>query len=200
MLKYYKTQEDYNKNLPPKGIMNFNQVNVLYSFVDSKQVFTLSLSGSDRTFNLKIKGKGGNQVEYEAWKKCLTTAIENSTGKKKNLTLDNYKEFQNDKSYKFWRFLRLSEKEFLDQVETCDLLLCTRKSQIRNVSGKHKIHDIFTVISMQSQDSDDEFFVIRSVPVDQGGIVVDNWDSFKMYIKAMYSDVLFRHLFCKRDQ
>ena len=120
---------------------------MIFSFVDSKQAFTLSLSGSERVFNLKIKGKG-NPDEYETWKRCITTSIENSTGKKKDLTLQNYKEFNIDKSYKFWRFLRLSEQEFLDQVETCDILLCTRKNSIRNVSGKHKIHDIFTMISL----------------------------------------------------
>ena len=132
--------------MPPRGIINFNQVEVLYSFVDSKQAFTLTLSGSDRVFNLKIRDQT-NPDDYDTWKRCLTTSIENSSGKIKNLTLQNYTEFKADKSYKFWRFMRLSEQEFLDQVETCDLLLCTKK-QFRNEPGKHKIHDIFTMISM----------------------------------------------------
>ena len=75
--------------------MNFNQVNVTYSFNDLKQAFTLTLDGSDRVFNLKIKDqkKGGTQADYEQWKSSLITTIERSNGRKKNLSLNSYKEF-----------------------------------------------------------------------------------------------------------
>ena len=84
----------------------------------------------------------------------------------------------------------------------CDLLLCTKKGKYRNETGKHKIHDVYTVVQLQGQGEDPELYVIRSVPLDEkgeGGIVVDTWTNFKSHIMKIYSDVLYRHLYCERD-
>ena len=100
--------------------------------------------------------------------------------------------------------MRLDEQEFLEQVETSDLLLCIRKNEVRNVSGKHKIQDVFTLIYMQSEGEEAEYFVLRSAPLEQGGVVIDTWEAFKDYLKisihqGKYSDVLYRHLYCERN-
>jgi hypothetical protein len=60
--------------------------------------------------------------------------------------MDSYKSAGS--SHKFWRFIRISEDAFLDQVEVGDLLLCTRKNKYRNKTGNHKIHDVYTVIQL----------------------------------------------------
>ena len=140
MLKYYKDENDYKMNKPPKGFINFNQVHVMYSFIDDKAQFILTLQGSERTFKLKCINPN-NKEEFLTWKLKLVTAITNSSGYKNSLSMQSYKDLMpgKERKYKFWRFMRLSEQEFLEQVETCDLLLCIRKNEIRNVSGKHKI-------------------------------------------------------------
>ena len=56
------------------------------------------------------------------------------------------------------------------------------------------------MISLEGDGDDEEFYVIRSAPIDEGGILFESWESFKFYIKEMYSDVLFRHLFCDRNE
>ena len=78
----------------------------------------LSMLGSERKFILKCSKEG----EFLSWKKCLNHAINNSNGKKKNLALKTY---QDDigKSVDFWRFLRITEEDFLNMGETGDLIL-----------------------------------------------------------------------------
>lgn len=45
-----------------------------------------------------------------------------------------------------------------------------------------------------------DIYVLRATSKKEGGIVVDTWENFKTYIKNLYSDVLFRHLYCERDE
>lgn len=125
--------------MPPKGIINFNQVLIEKEFQDKKMQFSLTIAGSDRVFYFKTK----DPTHYVDWKKALINNIDNSVGKFKNLTLDSYKQYS--KSFKFWRFIRLSEEEFLDQVQVCDLLLCIRKNT-KDTPGAHKIHDVYSII------------------------------------------------------
>jgi len=43
--------------------------------------------------------------------------------------------------------------------------------------------------------------VVRCVPVEEGGVMLEKWESFKSFLKGQIkknqiSDVLFRHLYC----
>jgi hypothetical protein len=46
MLKYFQNEDEFNKNLPPKGILNFEQVNVVSDFNEVTLRIDLRISGS----------------------------------------------------------------------------------------------------------------------------------------------------------
>ena len=50
MLKYFQNGDEFNKNLPPKGILNFEQVNVVSDFNEVTLRIDLRISGSQRVF------------------------------------------------------------------------------------------------------------------------------------------------------
>jgi len=53
MLKYYKSEEDYQKNMPVKGLLNFEMVRVDIEFLDMQCKINLKIKGSNRTFHLR---------------------------------------------------------------------------------------------------------------------------------------------------
>ena len=79
-------------NKAPKGFINFNQVHVMSNFIDDSASFQLTISGSDRTFKLKCLNINDKQ-EFLTWKLKITTAIQNSSGYKNALSMQNYNEF-----------------------------------------------------------------------------------------------------------
>ena len=107
MLKYFQNEEEYKNKLPSKGILNFEQVNVVSDFNEVTLRIDLRISGSQRVFNLKLKDEG----ELAEWKEHLTHTIEKSNGKLNKLSMKEYKD-DVAQSFKFWRFLRISEENF----------------------------------------------------------------------------------------
>jgi len=67
MLKYYKSEEDYESQQPPKGIINFQQVKVDFEFIELEQKINLKIKGSKRVFNLKC----GSPADYDSWQRKL---------------------------------------------------------------------------------------------------------------------------------
>lgn len=63
--------------------------------------------GSNRTFYLKCS----DTETFNQWKKRLEHSINGSTGAKKELSLDMYKDEVN-LVFDFWRYLRISEEAF----------------------------------------------------------------------------------------
>lgn len=108
MLKYFQNEEEYKNNLPPKGILNFEQVNVVSDFNEVTLKIDLRISGSQRVFNLKLK----DENEFAEWKEHLTHTLSKSNGKLNKLSMNAYKE-DVAQTFKFWRFLRISEETFM---------------------------------------------------------------------------------------
>ena len=107
MLKYFKNKSEYEKGNPPKGIINFQQVAVLTDFFDETRKINLRIKGSNRVFYLRAS----NQENYETWKRKITHSVTSSNGVLKDLTIDTYSE-DVENSFKFWRFMRISEEAF----------------------------------------------------------------------------------------
>ena len=107
MVIYYKNKSEYEKGNPPKGIINFQQVAVLMEFSDATMKINLRIKGSDRVFYLRAR----LQDSYDTWKRKITHSVESSNGVLKDLTIDTYSE-DVENSFKFWRFMRISEEAF----------------------------------------------------------------------------------------
>lgn len=69
-LKYYAREEDYLNKLCPKGVLNFNMVQIKANFQGDLR-FSLQIVGSDRIFHLKC----GTDIEFKKWKKKLEHTI-----------------------------------------------------------------------------------------------------------------------------
>ena len=74
--------------MPPKGILNFEQVNVVSDFNEVTLRVDLRISGSQRVFQLKLK----DENEFAEWKEHLSHAISKSNGKLNKLSMNVYKE------------------------------------------------------------------------------------------------------------
>jgi hypothetical protein len=67
VLKYYQNHHEFNKKLPPRGLVNFEQVNVVSYFNEVTLSIDLRISGSQRVFNLKCK----NEEDFSNWREKL---------------------------------------------------------------------------------------------------------------------------------
>lgn len=93
-------------------------------YFDQTRKINLRIKGSNRVFHLRAR----NTENYETWKRKITHSVNSSNGVLKDLTIDTYSE-DVESSFKFWRFMRISEEAFHQQAETGDLLVCSNKSK-----------------------------------------------------------------------
>lgn len=140
MLKYYKSQQDFNDKKAPKGVINFNQICVHQIFAEKDNSITLQLKGSERTFNLRCS----NGEEFNEWKRKLNHSIEASIGKKRDIAMNMYKTNINQ-VFDFWRFLRIPEQLVLDQAELGDIILCLKKKKFTGSSTSEVISAIESI-------------------------------------------------------
>lgn len=52
-------------------------------------------------------------------------------------------------TFKFWRFLRLSEEAFLNTAETGDLLLCSNKKKMKKVTMEHYVDRVYIIVKLK---------------------------------------------------
>ena len=86
MLKYYKNDSDYLNKLPPKGVINFEQVSVDLHFTDDLKKINLLIKGCTRTFFLRCS----DPDHYKIWKTKLEHSVAKSVGKQKGLSMVSY--------------------------------------------------------------------------------------------------------------
>jgi hypothetical protein len=51
-------------------------------------------------------------------------------------------------TFKFWRFLRMTEDVFLNSVETGDLLLCSNKKHMKKMTMEHYVDRVFIIVKL----------------------------------------------------
>ena len=102
LIKYYKTDQDYLQNKPPKGVINLQQIWVEPTFLDLQLKVDLKLMGSNRVFYLRFT----DEKKFKDWQRKLKHSISTSLGTIKLLKIDNYLD-NIGKKIEFWRFLRI---------------------------------------------------------------------------------------------
>ena len=119
MLRYYGKESEYKAGKPPRGILNFQQVNFVFASSDATEpdpkqrgwfskttsvLFSLKPQGCDRVFNLRCA-----KNEAEPWKLAIESSLANSIGRKRLLDISWYEQSL-QKSFRFWAFRRVSEQ------------------------------------------------------------------------------------------
>jgi hypothetical protein len=169
-------------------------------FFDETRRINLQIKGSDRVFNLRAT----NQDSYETWKKKITHSVKSSNGVLKDLTIASYSEdFEN--SFKFWRFMRINEEAFHQQAETGDILVCSNKSTnipiIKSIGGNgaeyQDVVAVYVIIKLNVEGDANNLRVIRPGTSEEG-VMLDDWDQFKLFKQEKFTDVFFRHIHVDR--
>jgi hypothetical protein len=60
VLKYYQNHQEFNNKMPPRGLVNFEQVNVVSDFNEVTLRIDMRISGSQRVFMLRCK----DEIEF----------------------------------------------------------------------------------------------------------------------------------------
>ena len=100
----------------------------------------LRIRGEQRIFQFKC----ANQLDYDIWKEKLQKVINESQGKIDKTDISQYKGEVNQNE-KFWRHLRIKEKEFLDKADTGDIILCSNVKK----DNKVKYEAAFLLFKME---------------------------------------------------
>lgn len=151
--------------------------------------------GSNRVFNLRC----ANDIEYNIWIKKLNYSINSSLGKQKKLTMELYKDDINN-WFDFWRFLRINEKNFVQQAEIGDLILCQSKRKIA-LTQEPVFDKICLLVKLQEENQiEAELYVLRVGPSLNHPLVLQKWEEFRIFRTQRYSDCMYRHLHCVRDE
>ena len=196
MLRYYKSEADYNAGKPPKGVLNFQQIWIEPEFQDLQHKINLKIMGSERIFNLKCS----SQDNYMIWQKRLRHSIKSSLGKIKEIRLDKYRD-DVSKHFDYWRFLRIDEQSFSEEAEIGDLILCQSKKKL--VLGQNKeANKVAMVVKIHSDvnaTDKSELYVLRVGTDPNQPIILQSWQDFRLFRSQNYSDCWFRHLYCERN-
>lgn len=186
VLKYFKNEKAHEQGQPPKGILNFHQVSIDAKFNDIATRFTLQIRGSSRVFNMRLK----TDEEYKRWKREIEGVLTQSQGQQQDISIQQYQE-KIKTAFKFWKFHRFDEAQFLSQAQTGDLILCSNKKLLK---GEHDVHKVFILVKLVQG-----LQVLRPAQFSQGDIVLESWEEFQRYKYKKFTDVIYRHMSCLRD-
>ena len=96
--------------------------------------------------------------------------------------------------------MRISEEAFHQQAETGDILLCSNKSKnlaTIGQSGQQDVVGVYLIIKLNVEESNN-LRVIRPGTSEQG-IMIDDWEQFKLFKYQKFTDVIFRHIHVDRS-
>ena len=174
VLKYYKNKADFKNYLPPKGVINFQQVCVEGEYLDEQFKINLKMAGCSRIFHLRCQ----KQESYMDWKTKLQDSIGLSNGKNQGLSMSLYKD-DLKKDHEFWRNLRIQENLFKEEAQVGDLILCLTKNG-RDVEQLFLLVQLDTGNQRGSMKSND-LFVLRIGSSLDSGIILQLWSEFRIY-------------------
>lgn len=115
VFEYYYSETDTN----PAMTVNFNQVSADLNLVEEKNKTYLLLKVSGCKRNFKLKGKNNEEI-YE-WAQTIAYHISDSKGTKMSLVAVASKDV-------FWKYARISNEDFINQVKSGDILLFKSKA------------------------------------------------------------------------
>ncbi|CAI2368613.1 unnamed protein product [Moneuplotes crassus] len=181
-LRYYKKLNDPR----PVGIINLSLVDATLEISDKKKLrFGICVKGCKRIFRFKAR----TQEERNQWCSAFIKSIERN----ESIEKDSYLLQES----RFWKNCdRVNEVTFLNEADSGDILLFTGKTVIsgitRKITNSHYDHVAMVLTFLE----DDEIYFLESTA---SGVHVTTWTELKTYVDELYSKVVWRKLYCERD-
>lgn len=184
-LAYYKREKDPH----PKGVICFDQSTVdvkILTNVTPKELHLVPVAGS-RTFRLRA----ANDEELTSWSAMLYLHIAASKGYAQRMTSVSVQKH-------FWRYDRISEKEFSQSVATtCDLLLFRGKGLSAKLQ-RAVTRSEFDHVALMLRYASGKLAFLEATALD--GVTIIEWDEFLFYKwHLLYSRLIFRKLDMQRN-
>eukprot|EP00742_Colponemidia_sp_Colp-10_P002997 GILJ01003198.1.p1 GENE.GILJ01003198.1~~GILJ01003198.1.p1 ORF type:complete len:467 (+),score=67.59 GILJ01003198.1:137-1537(+) len=184
-LNYYK---DHNSKVQ-LGCINFDIVTVEVTVLgnDSPTRFRIAPLGSSRVFELQTE----SSEDLLDWARCLYKHINRSEGQRINMTSVALQS-------KFWKFDRISEKQFRDMADTGDIILFRSKDAVakmqRSFTRSHWDH---VGVILRYRDGDIALFEATGLE----GVAICTWNEF-MHHKwhLLYPRLALRRLYVDRTR
>lgn len=125
------------------------------------------------------------------------------------MTISDYSDVIN-KMFEFWRFLRINESMLLQTAEVGDIILCFGKKRYNLKNRSNAIVEVCLIVKLDEEEdafaatktigkkAKQSLYVIR-VGSSRQGVILQNWDQFRLLKQARYHECQHRHLHCKRN-
>lgn len=184
-LSYYKREKDPHA----RGVICFDQSSVDVKIVTSstpKELHLVPVAGS-RTFRLRAT----SDDELTSWSSMLYLHIAASRGYAEKMTSVAVQK-------QFWRYDRISEKDFSQNVATtCDLLLFRGKGLSAKLQ-RAVTRSEFDHVALMLRYASGKLAFLEATALD--GVTIIEWDEF-LYYKwhLLYSRLIFRKLEMQRS-
>ncbi|CAG9325498.1 unnamed protein product [Blepharisma stoltei] len=185
VLSYYSDENKEN----PLGLLNFDQISV--KIIIKPKICPTNLLimplGSKRVFHLKSK----YTAEISSWARALQVHIDDSLGKQEDLP--NLSE-----TTKFWKYNRVSQGVFLNDVSTGDILLFRSKlfaSKLQRCATRSDYDHVAMILKYE----DGEIGFLEATL--QEGVNITLWDTYWMdNWHTLYKRIAYRNLEIERSE
>lgn len=171
-----------------KAVINFDLVTVQVIILDPKTTNEIWLCPLASKTMFKLRAQ--NSEEVKAWAVALYSHIQISIGKRLDLSA-----FSSHK--RWWRYDRISERTFLAEAATGDILLFRSKScraKMQRVFSRSEYDHIALVLRYSSG----RLGILEATELEGVNIVL--WEDFMRFRwHLMYSRIEFRHLVLDRS-
>lgn len=184
ILEYYHSESDPN----PAMTVNFNQVSADMNFQDYGKVpvLLLSFSGCKRKFKLKAH----NEENIYDWAEALSFHICGSKGTKTSLVSIASKD-------SFWRYARISNEQFIDTVQSGDILLF-KSTDISAKLQRGLTNSSYDHVGILLKDENNIVELLEST--NQFGVKKVFWfDFIDFNWHLLYRRLVYRKLECTRS-
>lgn len=183
ILEYYHSESDPS----PAMTVNFNQVSADLHFLDEGKhpLMLLSFSGCKRKFKLKAH----NEENLYGWAEALSYHISDSKGTKTSLVSIASKD-------SFWRHARISNTQFIDSVQSGDILLF-KSNDISAKLQRGLTQSSYDHVALLLKDESQLVELLESTS--QFGVKKVYWADFIEYNwHLLYRRLVYRKLDCPR--
>ncbi|CAI2369331.1 unnamed protein product [Moneuplotes crassus] len=180
---YYKNEHDPH----PVGIINLSMVDATVEISRKQKLkFSVLITGLKRKFRFKAR----TQEERNQWCSALIRSIENSDSCEKDSSFLN--------ESRFWKKCdRINESTFLNEADSGDIILFTGKTVMSGITRKITNSNYDHVAMVLTFLEDNEVYLLESTA---SGVHITTWTDLKTYKDELYSKIVWRKLYCNRNE